>query len=108
MGSYRLSNTAKEDLIRIYRYGAEQFGEIQSEKYFQSLFEYFEAIAERPLSFESVDFIKPGYRRCTVGSDSIYFKISGNVVDIMTIIGSQDLKMALENIDPEDFGSDLE
>lgn len=102
MNSYRLSNTAREDLIRIYHYGEKQFGEVQAEKYFLSLFEYFEAIAERPFSFESVDFIKQGYRRCTVGSDSIYFKVNGNVVDIMTIIGHQDLNSALQNIDLKD------
>jgi toxin ParE1/3/4 len=92
MAKYRLSNVAKEDLIRIHRYGVEKFGMAQADKYFDSLFEYFEIISQRPFSFESVDYIKNGYRRCVCGSDSIYYKIANDgVVEIMTIIGKQDL-----------------
>jgi toxin ParE1/3/4 len=91
MSKYRLSVSAKEDLIRIYQYGFQKFGEKQADKYFQSFFEYFDIIAERPESFESVDFIKPGYRRCVCGVDSIYFKVNEDIVEIMAIIGRQDL-----------------
>jgi toxin ParE1/3/4 len=52
-------------------------------------------IAERPYSFESVDYIKKGYRRCPCGSDTIYFRITDNVVEIMAIIGMQDLNNLL-------------
>ena len=90
--NYRLSNTAKEDLIRIYRYGAKKFGETQAEKYFNNFFEYFDVIAENPYSFETVDYIRTGYRRCVCGSDSIFYKLnSEKVVEMMTIIGQQDL-----------------
>lgn len=86
MANYRLSNEAKEDLIRIH-----QFGIQQADKYFNSFFDYFETIAERPFSFESVDYLRKGYRRCVCGSDSIYFKVNDQVVDIMAIVGKQDL-----------------
>jgi len=92
MNRYRLSNTAKEDLIRIHHYGVKQFGMSQADKYFEAFFEYFTNIAQRPYSYESVDFIKEGYRRCVCGSDSIYFKVSNDIVDIMTVVGRQDLK----------------
>ncbi|MDO9038043.1 MAG: type II toxin-antitoxin system RelE/ParE family toxin [Lutibacter sp.] len=91
MSKYKLSNAAKEDLIRIHHYGVKKFGIVQADKYYDSFFEYFEIIAQRPLSFESVDFIKKGYRRCVCGSDSIYYKINNDIVEIMTIIGRQDL-----------------
>ena len=90
MGKYRLSNVAKEDLIRIHQYGVKQFGMKQADRYFESFFEHFELIAKNPQSFESVDYIKPGYRRCVCGVDSIYYKITGDVVEIMTIVGRQD------------------
>ncbi len=90
MGKYKLSNSAKEDLIRIHHYGVKKFGIQQADKYFNSFFEYFEIIAERPNSFEAVDFIKPGYRRCVCGVDSIYFKNEGEVVLIIAIVGRQD------------------
>lgn len=93
MSKYKLSNTAKEDLIRIHHFGVSRFGMKQADKYFNSFFKYFELIAQRPYAFESVDFIKPGYRRCVCGSDSIYYRINNNIVEIMTIIGRQDLKV---------------
>ncbi len=64
----------------------------QADKYFESFFEYFDSITQRPFSFEAVDFIKKGYRRCVCGSDSIYYKISGEIIEIMAIVGRQDLK----------------
>lgn len=91
MNDYRLSNDAKADLIRIHHYGAMKFGMTQADKYFDSFFEYFDIIAQRPYSFESVDYIKEGYRRCVCGVDSIYYRIEGDTVEIMTIIGRQDL-----------------
>ncbi|WP_445957789.1 type II toxin-antitoxin system RelE/ParE family toxin [Yeosuana sp.] len=91
MAKYKLSNVASDDLIRIHHYGVKKFGITQADKYFDSFFEYFDIIAESPFSFESVDFIKTGYRRCVCGSDSIYYKVNTNVVEIMTIIGRQDL-----------------
>ncbi len=87
----KLSNVAKEDLIRIHQYGVKQFGETQADKYFNSFFEYFDIIAQQPFSFESVDYIRQGYRRCVCGSDSIYFKASAGVIEIMAIVGRQDL-----------------
>ena len=44
MAEYRLSNAAKEDLIRIHHFGVEKFGMIQADKYFDSFFDYFEKI----------------------------------------------------------------
>lgn len=90
-----MSNEAREDLIRIHHYGIEKFGMVQADKYFDSFFEAFDNIAQRPFSFESVDHIKKGYRRCVYGADSIYFNINGNIVEIMAIIGKQDLNVKL-------------
>ena len=95
MANYKLSNEAKDDLIRIHHYGVQKFGMQQADKYFDSFFEYFDIIAKQPFSFESVDFIRKGYRRCVCGSDSIYYKINENLVEIISIVGRQDLKNIL-------------
>ena len=95
MTKYRLSNAAKEDLIRIHHFGVRQFGISQADKYFDAFFDCFDLIAERPFSFESVDYIKEGYRRCVCGSDSIYYRLIDNMVEIMAIVGMQDLKSTL-------------
>ena len=95
MAKYRLSNTAKEDLIRIHHYGVDRFGIAQADKYFDSFFQCFDIISQRPFSFQSVEHIKKGYRRCVCGSDSIYYRLNDDIVEIMTIIGRQDLKSIL-------------
>ena len=100
MVEYRLSNTAKEDLIRIHHYGIYKFGQQQADKYFNTFFEYFEIIAERPFAFESVDYIKPGYRRCVCGVDSIFYRIENDIVDIMAIVGRQDINQLFIMIQP--------
>ncbi len=97
MAEYRLSNDAKEDLIRIHQYGVGKFGMKQADRYFDAFFECFEIITQRPFSFESVDYIKSGYRRCVCGVDSIFYKINNETVEIMAIIGRQDLNTILKS-----------
>lgn len=96
MAEYLLSNEAKNDLIRIHHFGVGKFGMAQADKYFDSFFDCFDIIARRPYSFESVDYIKAGYRRCVCGSDSIYYRINEGIVEIMAIVGRQDLKTIFE------------
>lgn len=95
MAAYKLSNTAKEDLIRIYHYGVEKIGMTQADKYFDSFFRYFDIISQQPFAFESIDYMKKGYRRCACGSDSIYYKVNNEIVEIMAIVGKQDLNNIL-------------
>lgn len=95
MAEYRLSEEAKDDLIRIHQYGVMKFGMHQADLYFNRFFEYFKSIADNPYSFEAVDYIKPGYRRCVCGSDSIYYRVQENRVEIMTIVGRQDIDLNL-------------
>lgn len=97
MANYRLSNTSKQDLIRIHQYGVKQFGSVQADKYFDTLFDYFDVISQRPYSFESVDYIRKGYRRCVCGSDSIFYRIAENgMVEIMAIVGMQHINSIFE------------
>jgi len=91
MAEYRISNQAKEDLIRIYHYGVLRFGEQQADSYFNNFFDCFELIAQRPLAFEAADHIRSGYRRCVCGVDSIFFRMNGNTVEIIMIVGRQDI-----------------
>ena len=93
MANYKLSNAVKEDLIRIHNYGAERFGLAQADKYFDTFFDYFEIIAKNPFSFEAVDYIRSGYRRCVCGVDSIFYRVQDDLVEIMAIIGRQDIEL---------------
>ncbi len=95
MASYRLTEAAKEDLRRIYRYGVIQFGEAQADRYFDALFERFEQIATYPLLYPSVDFIRAGYRRSVCGVDSIFYRIADSTVEIISILSRQDIDRIL-------------
>jgi len=92
MGNYRLSENAKADLTRIYRRGLREYGEAQADKYYKNFFERFEQLEAQPLLYQAVDDIRLGYRRSVCGMDSIYYRIDGETVEIMAIIGQQDLE----------------
>ena len=91
MANYKLSEDAKADLIRIHQYGVRQFGETQADNYYFAFFNQFEKIAKQPLSYPEVNHIRKGYRRCVCGVDSIYYRIEKGLVEIISIIGRQDL-----------------
>jgi len=92
MATYRLTENAKEDLRRIYRRGLREYGEAQADQYYNALFDRFEQIAEQPFLYPAVDDIREGYRRSVCGVDSIYYRIEGETVEIIAIIGRQDLE----------------
>lgn len=95
METYRLSEDAKNDLIRIHQHGVRNFGEAQADRYYQAFFDRFEQIAEQPYLYLAVDYIRKGYRRSVCGTDSIYYRVNGDTVEIMNILGQQDIKEAL-------------
>jgi toxin ParE1/3/4 len=41
--------------------------------------------------YQTVDDIREGYRRSVCGVDSIYYRIVGDTVEIMCILGQQDV-----------------
>jgi len=89
MGNYRLAPEAKADLERIWFWGLENWGVEAADVYFAAFFEHFEQLAEQPLLYAATD-IREGYRRSVFGSDSVYYRVDGEDVEIMAIIGQQD------------------
>ena len=90
MGNYKLTEDAKEDLRRIYKYGVKEFGETQADLYFDELFRHFEQIAENPFLYQAVDHIRKGYRRSVCGVDSIFYRVVDGTVEIISILSRQD------------------
>ncbi|MCK5477683.1 MAG: type II toxin-antitoxin system RelE/ParE family toxin [Methylococcales bacterium] len=95
MGNYKLSEDAEADLIRIHQRGVREHGEAQADKYYNAFFDRFEQLAEQPYLYQAVDYIREGYRRNVCGVDSIYYRINGDSVEIMNILGQQDTDEAL-------------
>lgn len=95
--TFKLTKDAEADLIRIHQWGIRTHGEIQADRYFSAFFDQFQKIVEQPLSYATVDDIRPGYRRSVCGTDSIYYKIDGQDIVIVAIIGRQDAQHYFEN-----------
>jgi toxin ParE1/3/4 len=93
--NYKLSEDARLDLARIYWRGYEEYGEAQADRYYQAFFQRFDDIANSPYQYPSVDHIRNGYRRSVCGADSIYYRLNGNLVEIMRILGQQDVNETL-------------
>ena len=91
MGSYRVSEAAEADLYRIWLYGLQRWGVAEAGRYYATLFERFDQLAEQPYLYPAVDDIREGYRRSVCGADSIFYRIDGEDVEIMAIIGQQDV-----------------
>ena len=91
MATYKLAPQAEEDLYRIWLYGVRQWGMDAADKYLRAFHERFEAIAARPLRYPAVDHIRKGYRRSVLRGESIYFRIDGETIEVMAILGQQDL-----------------
>ena len=94
MPNYKLSEIAEADLVRIYRWGFQRYGQTQADQYFFAFFDHFEQLAEQPLSHPITE-IRKGYRRSVCGSDSVYYRITDGVVEIMAIVGAQDADQLL-------------
>ncbi|NJA05137.1 type II toxin-antitoxin system RelE/ParE family toxin [Methylococcaceae bacterium WWC4] len=90
MGSYKLSQKARADLKRIWLYGVKTHGNQRADQYHQGMLDRFAQIAEQPYLYQAVDSIRAGYRRSVYGTDSIYYRINGGIVEIMAILGHQD------------------
>lgn len=90
MHNYFLTRVAKEDLWRIYEFRVYKFGEVQAEKYFYMIHDCFDKIAANPYMFRETIKNKNAYRFCVCGVDTIYCKINGDEIEIITIIGRQD------------------
>lgn len=89
MANYRLSEEAEADLERIWFYGLEHWGLEAADRYHSAFFHHFEELAAQPFLFPETD-IRRGYRRSVCGKDSVFYRIDGDTVEIMAIIGRQD------------------
>lgn len=90
MATYKLSVEAESDLEGIYYTGVVEFGLQQADDYYDRLVERFQRIAETPLMYPDVSYIRDGYRRSVYGAHSIYYRIETSQIVVVRIIGQQD------------------
>ena len=97
MASYRLTADARADLREIAWFGLRQFGEKQAERYSQELEQLFHRIAANPFAYQSVDDLRPGYRRAVYQSHAVYYVLDAEAggVLIVRVLGQQEALAAL-------------
>ena len=91
MAGYELTCAADQDFESIFEFGIDTFGLDQASSYQNGMKQRFDKLAERPKLYPAVDHIRAGYRRSVYGSHSIYYRIDGQGIVIVRILGQQDL-----------------
>ena len=91
----KLTSIADQQVLNIYIFGAEHFGVVQAEKYYDGLMGHIDDICDNPFAYVRSDDIKPEHRRSVYKSHSIYYRVSGDLVEVMAVIGRQDFAKVL-------------
>jgi toxin ParE1/3/4 len=91
MAAYKLSLETESDLEGLYYRGVVEFGLQQADDYYDGLIQRFQRIADAPLMYPDVSYIREGYRRSVYGAHSIYYRIEVEHIFIVRIIGQQDI-----------------
>ena len=89
--NYKLSEDAQADIIRIHQWGVRVHGEARADEYFNAFFDHFELLAEQPTLYPAVEHVHEGYRRSVCGVETVYYRIYDDYIEIMAVIGQQDI-----------------
>lgn len=76
---FRVSATARQDLLSIGRYTEREWGRGQRDHYLKQLDETFYRLLENPELGIACDDVLPGYRKIQQGAHFIYYKITDRV-----------------------------
>lgn len=87
MGSFSLTQAAKADLKSIAVYTQRRWGKAQRGVYTKQFDDAFHMLAKNRETGGNCDFIKPGYRKFTIGSHVIFYRSLGkNDIQIVRIL----------------------
>jgi toxin ParE1/3/4 len=84
---YRLSPAARNDLDDIWNYTVRVWGLVQAERYILSIREVCEALAGGRRQGEPIDHIRHGYRKISVGSHVVLYRLDEpGRIDVIRIL----------------------
>lgn len=87
MNQYVLSPAARADLEQIWDYTCEHWDGNQAERYLREIQHAIERIVETPMIGRACDEVRPGYRKHSVESHSLYYRIAvGDVIHVVRIL----------------------
>jgi toxin ParE1/3/4 len=86
MGALIFSPRAARDIDEIYDFTAEAWGVVQAESYIATLRQRCEALARGEVAGRDASQIRLGYRRLTAGSHAIFYRTTGDAIEIIRIL----------------------
>ena len=86
MSQVVLSPKAKSDLSDIWGYTFSKWGMDQAEKYVRGLWAAMQALALGASVSADIGDVRKGYRKARFGSHVIFFKLTGNGIDVIRIL----------------------
>lgn len=95
MKAYRLSSLARLDLIEVWGYSRDRWGDVRAEAYLRGIQSMVEMIAARPDVGWADEAIGEGYRRRAIGSHVIFYRMDENVEIVRVLHQSMDAKSRL-------------
>ena len=81
-----LKPQAESDLVQIWQFTAELFGETQANDYLDYLANGIEQLSEYPLLGTNCDHIIPGYRRLVLGKHSVFYTSDANHITVVRVL----------------------
>lgn len=80
---------AEKDLIDIWLYTFENWGETQADKYHNDLTEAFSTVALNPAIGTSCEDIRKGYRKYRINRHFIFYRVIDDTVHIIRVLGEE-------------------
>jgi toxin ParE1/3/4 len=87
MKGYVLSPAARADLGHIWDYSARQWNEEQADRYVLAIRDACEALANGSRQGRATDDIRPGYRKLSVESHFLFYRVTdAGAIDVVRIL----------------------
>lgn len=77
---------AESDLIDIWQYSFEEWGQTQADKYLDELDENIQLLAKQPELGSSRDYVKEGYRVLFVNRHAVYYTATPSIIHIVRVL----------------------
>lgn len=86
MSAFRLTESARQDLLSIGRYTQKTWGTEQRNRYLAMLDDSFHLLAREPHRGRTCDDIRPGYRKYHIGRHLIFYQETDEHIDIIRVL----------------------
>lgn len=81
-----LTPAARADVEEIWGYSGERWGDDQAEAYVREIQRAIERVADNPMIGRACDDVRLGYRKHSVGSHTLYYRVGDDEVDVVRVL----------------------